>query len=214
MISYGLKISWSNIYFKSILIYRGQRLELIDSNSPRHLVVHFIVAVYCENTAAQTASFDLSTILSNTHKTIGSWIRASNYFQGLNFLMPKIPIRKWFNLTGNEYLKFVLGFDTEIYISPAVLVHRLNGLVSVSKFHLIVTFCRVEILNKNWSCSVAWDCKICLFWYNGPMVEFNYFLWFLFHPYNELSPPRYQWQGSVRLSIPNHGLRLQVPRVL
>ena len=49
-------------------MYRGQRLELVDSNSPRHLVVHFIMAVYCENTAAQTASFDLSTILSNTQK--------------------------------------------------------------------------------------------------------------------------------------------------
>ena len=130
-------------------MYRGQRLELIHSNSSRHLVVHFIVAVYCKNTTAQTAFFDLRTISSDTHKQIGSWIRASNYFQGLNFLIPKIPIRKWFNLTGNEYLKFVLGFDTEIYISPDVLVHRLHGLIPVCEFHRIVTFCRVEILNKN-----------------------------------------------------------------
>ena len=148
-------------------------------------------------------------------KQIGSWIRASNYFQGLNFLIPKIPIRKWFNLTGNEYLKFVLGFDTEIYISAFPLFlfteYWMSLLLFANSYRELVTFCRVKILNKNWSCSVAWDCKICLFWYNGPMIEFNYFLWFLFHPFNELSPPRYQWRGSVRLSIPNHGFRLQVP---
>ena len=123
----------------------------------------------------------LSTNLSTTK--IGPWIRDSDYFQGLNFLIPKTPMRKWFNLTGNEYLKFVLGFDTKIYIErPRPSSTPQSGrckLVKNDKNDQMVTFCRVKILNRNRSCSVAWDCKISLLWYNCPMIEFDYFLWFL-----------------------------------
>ena len=54
--------------------------------------------------------------------TIWSWfipwpdrfmVRWSKQIWRLKFLIPKTPMRKWFNLTGNEYLKFVLGFETK-----------------------------------------------------------------------------------------------------
>ena len=51
------------------------------------------------------------------------------------------------------------------------------------------TFCWIKILNRNWSCSVARNCKIWLLWHNCPMVKFNNF--FGFYPFGTIQAQIY-----------------------